>query len=401
LGYAVLHVVQTVGLLALMVRHAVPIPARAGARVDYFHHVLADIGDMQSVSSDLSTFSGHLLCCNAMLDRVHGSVVPGGSLVLLDELGTGTDPAQGSALAQAVLESVLDAGARVVATTHHQRIKEMALTDQRCQIAAMEFQQGRPTYTLRTGSVGESFALAVARGLGLPEGVLHRAHSLLDDTSHRTAELHARLEERVGQASLKQREFEQKISSVAATEVEVEALKAEAQELLAGLHEKGDMQYLMTLRAKEKELEDILAQAQALLEAEHKQRSGRSGFVTALQGSDVVISLQHKIDGVKAARVEVERTAAFRIAVSQLRATPLQPGQAVEEGAELVVLEPGGVLQGARGVVTHRNRGRGRVVLRVAGVEVKMDRHLLGVPLTDIAASSKKLLQMASGEVLL
>ena len=112
---------------------------------------------MQSVSGDLSTFSGHLVVCREMLKHAKAHKGHRSSLVLLDEIGTGTDPAQGAALAQAVLEELIELSARVIVTTHYQRIKELAAEDERFRIAAMEFVDNVPTYRLRMGSVGESY----------------------------------------------------------------------------------------------------------------------------------------------------------------------------------------------------------------------------------------------------
>ena len=131
---------KSFGLVALLARAGVPVPAAAGARVDFFDPILADIGDMQSVANDLSTF-GHLLVCNAVLRRVRADAAASASaaddgdgegradearpLVLLDEIGTGTDPAQGVALAQSVLEALVAARSRVVVTTNFQNPKQL------------------------------------------------------------------------------------------------------------------------------------------------------------------------------------------------------------------------------------------------------------------------------------
>jgi len=171
----------------------------------------------QTVSGDLSTFSGHLVVCREMLRAAEAH--KGHSLVLLDEIGTGTDPAQGAALAQAVLEELLNLGTRVIVTTHYQRIKELAADDQRFQIAAMEFIDNRPTYRLRLGSVGESYALEAGRRMALPEHVLERANALLDDESRRILALQKKLEEETDRARQRQAEFEGAVRDLAGREV--------------------------------------------------------------------------------------------------------------------------------------------------------------------------------------
>ena len=167
-------ILKLMGLVALMARDGIPVPAQEeGARVDFFGPVLADIGDIQSVDGDLSTFSGHMLVCREVLASSGRN-----ALVLMDEPGSGTDPSQGVAIAQALLESLLESGGRVAITTHFLELKQLAASDDRFSVGGMQFVNGRPTYMLQPGVVGESFALAVAERLKLPESVLSRATEL-------------------------------------------------------------------------------------------------------------------------------------------------------------------------------------------------------------------------------
>ena len=167
-------ILKLMGLVALMARDGIPVPAQEeGARVDFFGPVLADIGDIQSVDGDLSTFSGHMLVCREVLASSGQN-----ALVLMDEPGSGTDPSQGVAIAQALLESMLESGSRVAITTHFLELKQLAASDDRFSVGGMQFVNGRPTYKLQPGVVGESFALAVAERLKLPESVLSRATEL-------------------------------------------------------------------------------------------------------------------------------------------------------------------------------------------------------------------------------
>ncbi|CAM9171787.1 unnamed protein product, partial [Ectocarpus sp. 8 AP-2014] len=176
-------VLKTLGLVALMARAGIPIPAAPGARVDLFDPVLADIGDLQSVTGDLSTFSGHLVVAKAVLSGARA-----GSLVLMDEMGSGTDPMQGAALAQSLLEALVDAGSRVALTTHYTQLKELAATDERFGVSAMQFVDGRPTYRLIKGAVGErAVVFPVAERLELPAFVVERARSLLDDNTRQVS----------------------------------------------------------------------------------------------------------------------------------------------------------------------------------------------------------------------
>lgn len=167
---------KAAALALLCVRAGLQVPAAAGARVDLFDALLADIGDEQSIGQSLSTFSAHM----ANLARIVREAGPT-SLVALDEIGVGTDPGEGAALAQAVLEQLADQGARVIATTHYGLLKEMAATDPRFENASVEFDPDTlaPTYRLHVGTPGSSSAAAVAARMGMPRSVLERADQVL------------------------------------------------------------------------------------------------------------------------------------------------------------------------------------------------------------------------------
>merc|ERR1712194_680142 len=146
----------------------------------------------QSVDSDLSTFSGHMLVCREVLALAKSGKK---ALVLMDELGSGTDPNQGVAIAQALLEALLDTGCIVAITTHYMALKQLASSDDRFSVAGMQFVGGRPTYKLLPGVVGESYALAVAERLKLPQTVLDRANELLDSETRQMGDLIKNLED--------------------------------------------------------------------------------------------------------------------------------------------------------------------------------------------------------------
>jgi DNA mismatch repair protein MutS2 len=167
---------KTAGLLTLMVASGLPVPCHPESRVYLFGRVFADIGDEQSIEANLSTFSGHITRMRRILAEADKE-----SLVLLDEAGTGTDPAEGGALALAVLDTLRGRGARVVVTTHLNLVKGYAHLQQGVQNAAVEFDEVTlaPTYRLHYGIPGASSAFTIARQLGLPEEVLERAEGYL------------------------------------------------------------------------------------------------------------------------------------------------------------------------------------------------------------------------------
>jgi DNA mismatch repair protein MutS2 len=168
-------VLKTVGLSAWLSNHGLPIAAAEGSEIPDFSAVLADVGDAQSLQSSLSTFSGHL----TRIRRILAHARPG-TLVLLDELGTGTDPEEGAALGQAVLERLLKSGAWTIANTHLGQLKLFSLDVQRAENASMEFDPLTlaPQFRLLVGVPGASHAVEVAERLGLEEPLLERAREL-------------------------------------------------------------------------------------------------------------------------------------------------------------------------------------------------------------------------------
>ena len=171
-------VLKTLGLLSLMAQSGIPVPAEE-AVVPVMDRVLANIGDQQSIANQLSTFSAHVLTISQMVDSVSER-----SLILLDEIGGSTEPAEGAALATAVLEHFRDVGALTVATTHYNRLKMYAETTVGVRNAAMEFNEAtlEPTYQLIDGLSGQSSGLKIAERLRLPSELIEKARASLDRT---------------------------------------------------------------------------------------------------------------------------------------------------------------------------------------------------------------------------
>jgi len=252
---------KTLGLLTLMAQSGLGVPCDDGSRIVCYRQVFADIGDEQSIEQSLSTFSSHMRNIIAILERTAPN-----TLILLDELGAGTDPAEGAAIARAVLETMLDRGCTLVATTHHGELKVLAHNDPRLRNASVEFnlETLSPTYHLTIGLPGQSNALAIARRLGLPEEVLDRASAQL-------APEHFELEALLG-------EIRSERSAAHEARRLQEGARAEAEELrvmLADKHDRIEHERASILDDARREAEDTLAHFRRELESLKRRAASR------------------------------------------------------------------------------------------------------------------------------
>ncbi|MBM6695300.1 endonuclease MutS2, partial [Pseudoflavonifractor capillosus] len=209
---------KTLGLLTLMAQCGLHIPAMDGSTIRVCSAVLADIGDEQSIDQSLSTFSSHMVNIVAMLEQLDED-----TLVLFDELGAGTDPVEGAALAAAIIESARQLGARVAATTHYAELKVYAMTTQGVENASCEFNVDTlaPTYRVLIGIPGKSNAFAISRRLGLPDYIIQRAADRIDAENVRFEDVISQLESQ-RQAMEREKEKAQELRR------EMERTKAEA-----------------------------------------------------------------------------------------------------------------------------------------------------------------------------
>lgn len=210
---------KIVGLFALMVQSGIFVPANEGSEFPVFEHIYADIGDEQSIEQSLSTFSSHMKNIVGILDKADEN-----SLVLLDELGAGTDPIEGAALAMSILEELNDRHCICVSTTHYSEIKAFAMTHEGMENASMEFDIDRlcPTYRLYIGIPGKSNAFEISSRLGLPSSIIDKAKSFLKGED-------VRFEDIISSAQSQHRIAEEERKMAEEARAELEKLRADAE----------------------------------------------------------------------------------------------------------------------------------------------------------------------------
>jgi DNA mismatch repair protein MutS2 len=299
-------VLKTAGLLALMAQSGIPVPADE-VTLPVFDRILADIGDQQSIVNHLSTFSAHVLAVKSMLE----SATPQ-SLVLLDEIGSSTEPGEGAALAKAVLERFRNIGALVIGTTHYNRLKIYAETTPHVTNAAMEFNEQtlEPTYKLLHGLAGASSGLKIAERLQMPAAVLNDARSFLDagevETSRYVDELRQRIAELERQKA---------------------ALEAERQEFETWRQREFD-------HLKNEHKEEVARFERRLTEIAKEMSDRASRELQAVQDESLKKKYQRKLENVKAQasaqiRHEKEKTGPAPSAAQNRPMEPIQAGYKV------------------------------------------------------------------------
>ncbi|MEW5768592.1 MAG: endonuclease MutS2 [bacterium] len=248
---------KTIGLFTLMAQAGLHIPSKEGSRIAIFKDVFADIGDEQAIEQNLSTFSSHI----KQIIRIIRQAGPD-CLVLIDEIGTGTDPSEGASLAQAILQHLHDKSARTVVTTHSNEIKRFAYLKDGMENACCQFDQAtlKPTYKLAIGFSGESNAFAIAARLGLPKRIIAMARSLIATSQSKVSSLLSKLsrdyqaaaeEKRV--ASLLREEAARLKDEYAARQLEIKQKRAE-------IINEAQREARLTIYQAEKEAKEILAQ---------------------------------------------------------------------------------------------------------------------------------------------
>ena len=279
---------KTLGLLSLMAMCGLMPPVSDGSSLSVFGEVLADIGDEQSIEQSLSTFSAHMTNLIRILDEAGPH-----SLVLMDELGAGTDPVEGAALATAILERLREKGARIAATTHYAELKAFAIHTPGVENGSCEFDVAtlRPTYRLLVGVPGRSNAFAITERLGMDVALVNRARELVSGDNRRLEDVVTTLDER-------RQALEAELQEAQAARLEAEQAGRRTREQLADLE-----------RRRQKEMEDARAEARRIVERARTQAEQLMDELDALrkQKNAAQLNAQEAKSRLRARLGEMER----------------------------------------------------------------------------------------------
>ena len=387
---------KAIGLLLLMVQAGLPVPADADSQIPLLPQIMVDIGDRQSIEQDLSTFSAHILRLRKILEIANDK-----TLVLVDEIGTGTDPREGAALAISILKVLLKKKTLMVATTHHGELKAFAHSTGGIENASMEFdlKSLQPSYRLRIGVPGSSYAFEIAERYGLDENLLAEARRLVGEEKGALEDLILNLENRIQTVERRERELSLKLS------------RAEG---LQNLYERQvkqlEREKKKRVQEAAKEAEQIIREARATVENAVKnireRQASRESIVQAHQALKQVKKRLAKLEpGEKSAAPETVRLkAGDRVWVRELReegvllALPDARGRArVQIGNVKMTLEVNGLqkLSGESPEKLRISRISGSKIDHIVAPATRPELDLRGKDALDALSETDKYLHLA------
>lgn len=260
-------ILKTTGLLTAMAMCGLMIPASDGSRVSVFENILVNIGDQQSIEQSLSTFSSHMSSVVKILEAADEH-----SLILLDELGSGTDPVEGAALAVSIIEDMIKKGAKLLVTTHYQELKLFAIETKGIENASCEFDTAtmQPTYRLIIGSPGKSNAFSISRRLGVPDDIIFRAKELVSSENQRFEEVVSALERTRTDLEKQKSELERLKNEQAEKTARLEKELDELNDKKAGELEKARVQAMRIVESCRMQSDELLNQLEDLKKQQNK-----------------------------------------------------------------------------------------------------------------------------------